>query len=407
MSTHEAPVLEPEMPTDQESVTFSGHARKKILFVTNSKEYGGLERHVLCVVRGLFGSGFQQLIFNSGPDLYTSRLDPQESNQISVMSKTERMSFWDWVKLFRDVQPDVIVFEYGWVGDFPFASWAAWLAGVRRRFAIQHFLTPLPPSVEKRSFRLLQRWFGGRTRRIVRLRLSASFYNKTICVSNSVRESLVRDYRFQAGKTITIYNWVSVSEFFPSQHDGTAVRNRLGVGPGEFLLISSARLSEVKRIDILLEAVAQVLGRGVSCKCIILGDGPLKQQLLEQAQQMNLSGHVFFEGFQGDVRPYLQASSAFVLTSRAEGLPLAILEAMACGLPCVVTDVGGNAEAIIHNFNGLVVPSGSVNAVAEAITYLATHPQERTEMSKRARARACEVFDIDRSMSNIVRVILS
>ena len=123
-------------------------------------------------------------------------------------------------------------------------------------------------------------------------------------------------------------------------------------------------------------------------------------------RELGLRSHVFIEGFQKDVRPYLHASSAFILTSHREGLPLSILEAMACGLPCIVTDVGGNTEAITHQVHGLVVPRGSVDATANAISYLATHPNERAQMGRTARARACEAFDIEKRMAEIKRVIL-
>ena len=169
----------------------------------------------------------------------------------------------------------------------------------------------------------------------------------------------------------------------------------------------TARLSEQKGIDILLQAMARALHNGVRCKCIIVGDGPLRDQLMEQAREMGLCGYVFFEGFQKDVRPYLQAGSAFILTSHREGLPLSILEAMACGLPCLVTEVGGNAEAVIDQIHGLVVPPGSVDAVADAISHLATHPDERARMSRAARSRVCEAFDIDVRMAEIKRLILS
>jgi glycosyltransferase involved in cell wall biosynthesis len=181
----------------------------------------------------------------------------------------------------------------------------------------------------------------------------------------------------------------------------------LGVGPEEFLLVCAARLTKVKGIDILLQAVSQVIRQGISCKCIIVGDGPLKEILLQQAQSLGLAGHVFFEGFQEDVRPYLQAGSAFILTSHLEGLPLSVLEAMACGLPCIVTNVGGSAEAVIDRVVGLVIPPASVDAAAEAILYLATHPHERGQMASRARERVSLAFDIEDKMSELRDLILT
>lgn len=254
---------------------------------------------------------------------------------------------------------------------------------------------------------ILRRVIGRRARHLLSWMMRPSLWDKTICVSNAVREALIRDYRFPPGRTLTIHNGVSLSEFAPPSSDGIAVRNRLELHSDEFVIVCVARLTEQKGIDILLQAVAQVLRDGLSCKCVILGDGPLREQLLEQARGLGLSGHVFFEGFQKDVLPYLQASSAFVLTSHIEGLPLSILEAMACGLPCIVTDVGGNAEAITDHVHGLIVPPTSVDAVANAISYLATHPHERAKMARMARTRVCEAFDIENAMAEIRHVILT
>lgn len=238
------------------------------------------------------------------------------------------------------------------------------------------------------------------------LRISAHVCNTTICVSNTLRDSLVKDFRFPAWKLKTIHNGVSLSKFVPSESNGAGIRAKLGIRPEEFLLVCVARLSGQKGLDLLLQAVARVSRDGIPCKCVIAGDGPLRDQLTEQAREMGLSSLVFFEGFQEDVRPYLHASSAFILTSHAEGLPLSILEAMACGLPSIVTNVGGNAEAITDQVHGLIVPPGSVDAIADAIGYLANHPNERAQMARMARARACEAFDIEKTMAQIRQVIL-
>jgi glycosyltransferase involved in cell wall biosynthesis len=122
---------------------------------------------------------------------------------------------------------------------------------------------------------------------------------------------------------------------------------------------------------------------------------------------LGADGHVFLEGFQADVRPYLSAADAFVLTSHIEGLPFSVLEAMSCGLPCVVTNVGGNAEAVVHGVNGLVINPGSVEEVTRAIIYLRCHPEERARMAHASRLRAQTEFDIEARMADIKRLILS
>ncbi|MGB7727475.1 MAG: glycosyltransferase [Candidatus Acidiferrum sp.] len=183
------------------------------------------------------------------------------------------------------------------------------------------------------------------------------------------------------------------------------MRARLGIDPEEFVLVCAARLVYGKGIDILIRAVSRVLHQGVPCKCIILGDGPLNEQLQQEVNLEGLSDNVIFEGFQQDVRPYLQAGSAFILTSYLEGLPISVLEAMACGLPCIVTNVGGSAEAVKDQVTGLVIPAASVEAAADAILYLATNPDKRFEMASKARERVKRYFDLDQRMAELISVI--
>ncbi len=384
--------------------------RRTVLFVTNTPGYGGTEKHLLELLRRLGDCGVRSLILCAGTDPYSDRLNGSYNGKVSVRCAKTLKSTWDWLRVFRDIKPNVVVFVYGTFSQHPwYAPVAARLAGIRRLYAIQQLIPPpVPPKVEVRSIHdLLERLIGKRTRRLLSSRVQSYLYDKTICVSNAVRESLVRDYRFPLQKTTTIHNGVSLSGFAPSTSDGIAVRIKLDLRPEEFVLVCAARLSEEKGIDILLLALSQLLHRNLRCKCIIVGEGDLREKLLEQVRALGLTHHVFMVGFQEDVRPYLLAGNAFVLTSHKEGLPLAVLEAMACGLPCVVTNVGGNAEAVAHNVNGFVVSAGSVDEVAGAISSLLTHPHEWARMSRMGRSIACEQFDIEAKMADIKRLILA
>jgi glycosyltransferase involved in cell wall biosynthesis len=373
-------------------------SQRKLLFLTRTFEYGGAEKHLIDVLNHLHQSGLRISIVCFQTDEYSARVTGDLGITVTSAPLPPN-SLLAWFSFFRQIRPDVVVFVYGWSWCFHWiAPIGAWLAGISKRYAIQHLVVP----AGKRSPLAQQ------MRKLLRhanLKLSAFLLNKTICVSDAVRNSLVGDFGFPRKKLITIRNGVSPVIFAPSMEDGLRLRRERGIGPDEFVLICVARLSKQKDVDILLHAIAKVRRDGIQCKCMILGDGPLRSELTDLAQHLDLNGTVFFEGFQEEVRPYLQAGSAFILTSHNEGLPLAILEAAACGLPCIVTDVGGNTEIVTHRVNGLVVRPGSVGEVADAISFLATHPDERQQMSGRARRKIQDDFDIEKSMSEIKGII--
>jgi glycosyltransferase involved in cell wall biosynthesis len=385
------------------------HGKKIVFVLPRTSEFGGLERHLLDLLRRLKDPQLHSSVVCFDQDVISAHMGRDQQAHVAVKCEKQPKSLRDWFRIIREADPDTIVFIYSWIEAFPWqAPVAALLAGVRRRFSIHQLIAnPPPPRVRGWSPRnMLRRLIGRRARYLLSVRTSGYVLNKTICVSNAVQEVLVNAYRFPASKTVIVHNGVSTSTFVPSEMGGAAVRARFGVGPEDFLLVCAARLADAKGIDILLQAVSRVVRQGVSCKCIIVGDGPLKEKLLQQANSDGLWEHVYFEGFQKDVRPYLQAGSAFILTSHVEGLPLSVLEAMACGLPCIVTNVGGSAEAVKDHVTGLVIPPASVEAVVDAILYLVTHPDERAEMAGKSRDAVCQSFDIEDKMSELTRVIL-
>ena len=386
-------------------------AGQQLVFVLpQSREFGGLEKHLLDFLCRLQQPAKPPIILCFGQDIISGHMDNDERNRVIVRCAQEPKTLGEWIVLIRSAEPDVLVFAYSWLKAFSWkAPVAAFLAGVRKRFSIQHLIPPpAPASVEGRSpGAVLRRLFGRRARYFMSARLSGYAVNKTICVSKAVRETLTAVYGFPPKKTLTVSNGVSTSAFTPSKENGAALRAKLGISQEQFLLVCAARLAKDKGIDLLLHAVSRVVRQGVPCKCIILGEGLLRQSLEQELNALGLWNHVYFEGFQKDVRPYLQAGSAFILLSYLEGLPLSVLEAMACGLPCIVTDVGGSAEVVRNRINGLVIAPGSLEGAEDAILYLSTHPAERAAMAKNARETVCQEFNIERSMHELARVILN
>ncbi len=390
----------------------SGRRKKIVFMLSKANEFGGPERHLLELLCRLPKQQLTPTVMCFGRDLISAHMDDHQQGQTVVKCSKEPQSLWEWLRLTREDRPDIIVFSYSWLEAFPWRGCvAAALAAIPNRIFVQYRMPPQPPPpVEARSIRgRIRRLIGRQARNALCVKISArtcSFLlSSTVCVSNAIRDALVKIYRFRPNHTIVIQNGVSITTFTPSETHGAAVRAQLGIDREEFLLVCVARLVEVKGIDILIRAVSKVLRQGVQCKLIVLGDGPLREKLQQQTNSEGLWDDVFFEGFQRDVQPYLQAASAFILTSHSEGLPISVLEALACGLPCIVTNVGGSAEAVEDQVTGLVIPPASVEAAADAILDLATNRDKCASMASKAREVVSQSFDIETQMSALIRVI--
>ena len=283
----------PGSPDGSDSAMGAG---KTVLFITRAGAFGfgGTEKHVLELIHTLCRRGSRPAIVCLQDDFYSARL----RERMSVRCEPGLKSFWDWFRLCRELRPDVIVFVQGWLWSLPWSAYlAAKLAGIERRIAIDHIIPPaVPPQVPGRSLRsVLRRLIGWRRRYLLKIKATGYLCNRTICVSDAVRNALVRDYGFPAYKTVTIHNGVALSEFAPVDGVGGALRARLGFRSDDFVLLCAVRLTEVKGVDILLRAIARLGQDGANCKCVVVGDGPLKGSLSEQSLALGLADSVRFE----------------------------------------------------------------------------------------------------------------
>ena len=152
--------------------------------------------------------------------------------------------------------------------------------------------------------------------------------------------------------------------------------------------VSVGRLVHQKGLDLLLEALARCTGPAASWPLALVGDGAERMALERQAAVSGLAEQVQFAGFQRDPLPFLMGASVFVLPSRFEGMPNALLEAMAAGLAVIVSDASpGPLEVVEHRRSGLVVPAGDVEALAAALEELAADPQLCRDFGSAARRR--------------------
>lgn len=150
-------------------------------------------------------------------------------------------------------------------------------------------------------------------------------------------------------------------------------------------LISVARLVHQKGLDVLIQALPRIRAAIGNVTLAVLGDGPERDRLTTLATHLGIGESVRFEGVVPDVAPHLAAADAFVLPSRFEGLPLALLEAMAAGVPVIATAVDGNTDVVSHGINGLLVPPDDPTRLADAVTRVLADPDEAERIGAHAR----------------------
>jgi glycosyltransferase involved in cell wall biosynthesis len=193
-------------------------------------------------------------------------------------------------------------------------------------------------------------------------------------------------------KLTVLPNGVDVEAWRPDATVRIAVRRELGLHE-EFLWFAAGRLDPVKDYPTLLRAMVEVPERA---RLVIAGSGPFESELRRLSKEFGLEHRVHFLGFELDVRRWMLASDGFVLSSRWEGLPMGLLEAAACALPAVATDVPGTREVIVDGQPGWLAPPGNAAALSAAMARLMQTPaEERKAMGERARARVIERFSLE------------
>lgn len=200
----------------------------------------------------------------------------------------------------------------------------------------------------------------------------------------------------------TLYHGVDHEPLIRAER-ANGTRESLGL-PGDVLIVGTvAHLKPHKGHRDLLEAASLVRDRHPDVRFVLVGRGPLEGGLRQHARVLGLDGTVTFTGFRDDALSIVTMFDVFVLPSHHEGLPLALLEAMALGKPPVVTDVGGNPEVVRHGKDGLVVAPADPNALADAIVGLLDDEGWRRALGQAARKRAAS-FDIRKAVPCIEQV---
>ena len=361
------------------------------------------------LIARLDASCVEGVVLCMGSDVYSEFLEDQQNVKVWKVRGETPGGFFSYWALFRKYHPDIVLFVNGCLGLFPwYAYLAARLCGAKRVLAIEHLIADSPEKVMGTGlWNAFRRLIGYHARARWKIKLAGHLSHTTIAVSNAVRDQLIQDYGYPTTKTITIRNGIDLQHYARSRSSRSAsTKTELGLAASDLIVLCISSLDARKRIDVLLDAFRIVSRNHPRARCVILGSGPLESELRKTTVELGLAGKVVFTGQVGDVRSYIEVTDLFVLSSDREGLPLSVGEAMAYGVPCIATDVGGNKEIVSHGQTGLLVKPRSPEQLAEAIDYLLAHPEERCRMGANARTRVREHFDIEQAMGKLQHVLL-
>ena len=353
--------------------------RIKVMLLTVGLGVGGTEGQVLEIAARLDRRRFEVSVCAlKGADVLAHELRARGVRVITLDGK----GAWDarvlyrLARVIRAERPDVI---------HAFLFWANCLSRVLGR------LLRVPVRISSyRDILLWARW-GYR----VCDRVTAGWAQAATCCSEAVRRLALAEVGGDARTYVTIHNGVDVARFGSSR---TVTRADVGLRDGVPVIGTVGRLIEPEKgIAVLLQGVARLAGppAPLACQLLIVGDGPARGQLQELVERLGISSRVVFAGMRRDIADVLPLVDVFVMPSLSEGFGIAIVEAMAAGLPVVASDVGGIPEIVQHGETGLLVPPGDPAALAAALHELVTRPDRARALGACGRQRARERFSIE------------
>ncbi len=370
---------------------------------------GGAEKYLLSVVQALLDAGAEVHVGYSGDSIYEELLDRYEPRRLTV----ERTGWIDAAiagdarltlgaiqsrrRWFRAVGADtVFAVQQAGGGAFGASILAAWSMGRRVVASIRQLPPALPPPGGKRLLGILPSPELWRRRPIWRRRIVDRCCDVLIFNSRRVAEAHRRQFGFPEAKLCVIPNGELVGR----------PRVRRITRDCRFVIVTAGRITEAKGADVLLEAFVRLLRHQPHCRLAYYGDGPLSPALQARVRAEGLSDCVAFRCYEPDRDAIFRDAHLYVQASRRESMSNSVIEALARGIPCVVSDVGGQAEAVADGACGYVVPVDDPGSLAGAMARILSDRRVHERFSDAAQRRAAQVFNLPELMRRTVLAIL-
>jgi glycosyltransferase involved in cell wall biosynthesis len=376
---------------------------------------GGPARHVTILDRGLRGRGYDTLLVYGRPgrdegslenlaDGLPTHLIPELGRRIRPTSDLQ--AFIRLLRLMFARQPQIVHTHTAKAGAL--GRLAAFLYNCTRRKRHR--------AVVFHTFHghVLEGYFGPMGSRLARV-AERAFCRVTDCVvaiSDGQRADLTRRFHLCRDEKIAVVPLgLELDDLFQTNAGQSSLRPGLGLGLDDIVIGYVGRLVPIKDLPLLVRAFALVAGEDDRVHLLIAGDGPEREPLTTLGRSLGVSTRLHLVGWRSDLRRLYASCDLVALTSINEGTPVALIEAMAAGLPVVATSVGGVPDVIEHGVTGLLVSAREPAAFADGLRSLISNETARRQMGQRARQRAAERFtstrlidDVDRLYQSIVSI---
>jgi glycosyltransferase involved in cell wall biosynthesis len=231
----------------------------------------------------------------------------------------------------------------------------------------------------------------------------AGVTDRIVAISPRIREQLLGDYHIGVEEQYAVIPLgFDLSALAAVDDDARArARSALGVAPSDRVITTVGRLTAIKQHGLFLDVAARVAARNERATFLIVGDGELRAALEAHARALGIDARVRFLGWRRDLATVYGASDLFLLTSRNEGTPVALIESLAAGVSAVSTDVGGVRDVVGDNLVALLAPDGDADTLASHVITMIADDARRRRMGEMGRARALERYGLDRLTDDV------
>ena len=361
--------------------------RPLVVHVVYRFDMGGLENGVVNIINNMPVNKYRHVVLALTDITNFRNRIVRDDVGFYALNKPPGHAFWLYPRLFflfKKLRPAIVHTRNLAALE---VLVAAWLAGISVRIHGEHGRDVGDFDGNNKKYQWMRRMY-------------APFVSHYVALSRDLAFYLTEKIHIARRRVTQVYNGVDSVHFTPVQFVGhSLIKGCPFVQENLWIVGTVGRMQAVKDQLTLTRAFIRTIEIApelkIHARLVLVGDGPLREQCFSLLNSANIAHLAWLPGERNDVSDVMRGLDCFVLPSLAEGISNTILEAMACGLPVIATDVGGNADLVLHGITGHIVLAGDVEAIAHSLVQMATSPELAQAMGRAGRQRILEKFSLD------------